>query len=358
MKQNHVQENSKTPSKNRNLVLAVIGIFTILSSLIFWLGLQQLLQILLVTGDFGSISIMTIGWFLGSYLLFIAAMIINATLIPSLLFRTALYIILASGIFVVVPDISTIVIPTLILLGGLLLFDRLAQFDKKIHVQPKLVHMFGPRLPIITTLISIVIAAAVFAISSSSLEKTTLSIPDNVLDNTFDTVQPLLSEQIGKQQEEFKRMIIDQLEEQVPFLVDIPYEDKAALLQGEITDTMEQMLSEQGLDQSQIQALAKEVETNYDNAEDLALQNPDDLTLNLFQEARDEIEAEINSFIANNQEHLPGILSSLTFIIVSSLGLLLNLIGILCAMLIIKIFVLLSLVTEETYTTEAKRYSI
>ncbi len=342
-------------STTQLVVYSLILLLFIIGSVIFNLSLQNTLHqpYNLVFNFMNSISdLITLA--LG-YLIILAFFAVSVLLIQPAWIRYLFYLITGSGILLLNLPFS---ISAILIIGLLLTFiflDYRSWKDLHNHLRPDLLHIFGRKMHLLSTALSFLIAIALFIASNDQLESFNFTLPNNLIEQAITLSAPLLTDQINLQQDALLQDAITQINEQLPFLAQLPDDDKTALLQGTITPTVQEALLAQGFSPEQIDLLAEQLSVNLSQIKP----NEENVTNHpLIQEAQIQVQQFLENIVNENKGWIPWLVSGSIFLLLNSLGFIFNFLAILISYGLLKILTALKLVEKHTYTVSAERYRL
>jgi len=254
-------------------------------------------------------------------------------------------------------------IVALVLLLILLITDRITQFELRLHTRVNLSHIYNHKLTLLSTSISFIVAFLFLISSQGQITTANITIPSSLLDQALKVSQPIINDQLIKQQDALYDNLLSQLDEQLPYLKDIPDDDKIQLLTGKVTETVRGAFVNQGFSDQQIDALALQLQqtTKLSLPEDQQ-QNitnaANDLTSEFMQTLKTEVEKTVNSYLDANIKYVPWIVSAVVLITFNSFGIIVKLISILFAAVLLRIFVALHLVDKTSVSQPVELYRI
>ncbi len=225
------------------------------------------------------------------------------------------------------------------------------QVDRQVenHIQFKSFQIFGPRLPIVITTLSILMSVQFFLTARANLNQFQFSIPEPVVNRTLDLVRPLLQEQLKSQQGAANQQL-----SQLPFISQFPPDQQQQLLQGNIPEELRAQLRSQGIPETQIQEFEQELQSAAGG--EAVGQGVEANMIDLFfTQLKGEVLSQATELITSYKQYLPAILSVSLFLVLRSLGGILNLFAILGTSAVIKLLILSGLVRKESKIVEAER---
>ena len=347
--------------KNRNLimVLTLLSFGSVLTSIIFWHNMGILFADPLVNVTNTTIIFTNGTYMLAAYGLLMSFIIITSLVIPTTWLRLAIFALLSLPLLTTNYPGIVIAIMFITLIGALSYFDFRIQKEIAIHTKLPVRHVFGRAIHLISFLIAVMLSVFLFFSVNASISETTITLPDEFFSQALTLSAPLIDTQIENYLDTLEQTTITQLEKQLPFLFEIPYEDKALLLKGTVTPLLNEKLKTQGLSNQQIQDLADRISSAVENESAASPQETissikNDLETNIVG----ALSQQLNKLLDQYKDFVPYIVAISSYTLFNFLGLLINALAIGLAQLLVKILLKTKLVDTHKFMIEAHRYVI
>lgn len=339
------------------LIKFFLAAFIALGSLIMWRTLNLLVihpyaLILNLPSYWQELTTLWLAWTLLSGLLVLVILIVHP-----IQQRIVLYLVAALGIFTLNIDWIYQLIVTLLFWSALVVFDIFSQRDISLHNKINLTHIFGAKLRLITAVTALIIAMMFYLSSLAQLPNIEVKLPTALIDQAIQLSTPILQDQITNQESILMDSAIGQIEEQLPTLKGVPREDKEALIRGEVTPVVRTTLQTIGISDSQIDAFASQIKTavpstTNGNIITLDEKNP------IIQQVRTQMEQLVEKVISEHRDLIPWFISVTTFLTISSVSFLLNLVTLSFTAILLHLLLALKVVEQVVEQTTNTRYKI
>lgn len=344
-------------TKKQIIAYALLTIITLTPSFAFWYLWQQLLLSPLALFSSLGQNLTSVALLALSAVGMLAGISLVALLIEQRVVRL-LSLVLTSAVPLIFLNNNPIaVITALILTLSLAYFSWQAQREVQNHIQFDPWHIFGYRLSLLVTVLSLLMGLQFFAASQSETENFEFRIPDNIFQQAVKIVQPMLEEQIDERVQGTRDQIDRQLA-QVPLFEQIPPEYQASLLRGEIPLELQSQLRQQGVSEAEIQSLEQQLRqaTQEGQLDPQGLE--EQVTQTFLAQFKTELETQINRLIQPYRKYLPVVLGILVFLTVNSLGWLIKSGSIAAIGLLVKLLLASQLLYKQVEDVEAERLQL
>lgn len=346
-----------TPNTNQILVSSFCGLGLIGASFALWWSIAQILQNPFTA--LGQIELLSsqLTWALLGFLFTLSFLILTILLISSVWVRYGFFLITAAGPFLFLAEGWTaILISAAAILLTLVFMDHLARFDLALHLSPKLIHIFTGRIALPSFVFSLVISFMIFQSGSRNLGTFEFRVPEQLLDQGLELATPLLEERLADEsQTALLQQAVEQLDRQIPAVAELPYEDKAQLLQGSITPDLRERLHTVGMTDARIDQIAHDFQAVLSgDLRELQTGLIDQLT----NQVKTQVTDQLNQIVADNKGLLPWLVATTTFFILSSLGFILRWLAIGIVEVLLPLMVAIGWVEKVEYPVTAQKYQV
>ncbi len=327
----------------------ILTVMTV-ASFVFWSKIAQLLVAPLF--DFSLINLQFTLTVLISFSFIGAAIILLAILSNAWWISAILCLITASTLFMLPLTPGGIVILGVIIFISFILIYFSMRHDLTLHTRLVISHIFIPRLSLMIIIFSIIVSGLLYITTTTKLKNSKVTFPGKYLDSVVKITEPFMKEQIQSQQDALINAMIASLDQQLPYLADIPKDDKIALLNGQLPQSVYTALTKQGFSEKQIRDLVNQI------ASQTTQKTGTDLTDSILQQVRTQVEDLINNILNANKQFLPWVLTITTFFTLTSLGIVVKYLSVIFAKSILILLSLFGLIQKQSISMPVERYAI
>lgn len=357
MKSKPVSQSNSTFNTHQLLVYGFCGLGLVgASGTLWWLAAIILQNPFTAIEQVELLSTQLTGFFL-AFLLLLSFFSLTTLLVESTATRYGLYLAASCGSFLLrAEDWLTVLILAVSILVTLLITDHLVRLDLRLHLSPRLFHIFAGRIALPSFAFSLIFSFLLFQSGSRNLGTFELRVPDQLLDQGLDLATPILEERLASEsQDMLLQQAVEQLDQQIPAVAGLPYEDKAQLLQGSVTPELREQLRRAGMTDARIDQIARDFQA-------VLTGDLQELQTGLVGELTDQVKIELtdqlNKIVKDNKELLPWLLATTTFFVLSSLSFIFRGLAIGIAATLLPLLTAIGWIEKVEYQATASKYQV